>query len=474
MASSPRKVDDKVGSWHLIENLGEGGNGTVWKASSDDGRQCALKILKNNDKINLSRFAAEIEGLKRAAGIEGVITLLDYHIKDDGSDRPYWLSMPLAESFNSLVGKMKPRDIVLEFIKLSKTLTTLHDIGIFHRDIKPANILNFGGRLCFSDFGLVTFPDKPAVTPEHRDVGAKFTMAPEMRREPTKATPGPADIYSLAKTLWIALTENEYSFDGQYFPTTNLALSNYHPDLFTHPLDNLLSLCTSNEPNRRPTPRQFTASLKEWVDVDGDFDRRNSLEWGEIQNIIFPHGAPQTAIWSNIDSIINVLKLACKSVSLNHMFLPTGGGMTLSEVSHALEDGFIELDVGWTIYIKPKRLIFENFGSKSYWNYFRIECESVNATGFDTTVQGDLKEEICELRPGKYGPYSLWEGRNERQTPLPDGARPVERYLGGAFVIFNTRSPYNLTSSTYDARHNKMNSDQFREYIKRSVDHSRH
>lgn len=272
--------------------------------------------------------------------------------------------------------------------------------------------------------------------------------------------------------MGVGITGNEYSFDGQYFPTTDLALSNYHADLFTHPLDNLLSLCTSNEPNRRPTPKQFTASLEDWIDVDGNFDRRNSLEWGEIQNTIFPHGAPQTAIWSNIDSIINVLKLTSKTTSLNHMFLPTGGGMTLSGVTQAWEDGFIELDVGWTIYLKPKQLIFENFDNKSYWNYFRIECESVNATGLDSTAQGDLKEDICELRPGKYGPYSLWEYRNEKETPLPDGAKPIERYLSGAFVIFNTRSPYNLTPSTYDARHNRMNSAQFRDYIRKSVDQS--
>ena len=135
--------------------------------------------------------------------------------------------MPKAVTFDEYAKDKKPLDLAKDFLLLSITLEKLHEQGISHRDIKPANILYYNNRLCFVDFGLVKYPGKADVTPKKRDVGAKFTMAPEMRREASDANGLPADVYSLAKTLWIALTKQTKGFDGQYIPNSILGLKNY-------------------------------------------------------------------------------------------------------------------------------------------------------------------------------------------------------------------------------------------------------
>ena len=80
-------------------------------------------------------------------------------------------------------------------MQLCETLCALHDKGIHHRDIKPSNIYYYGGRFALGDFGLVDFPDNDDFTKSDRSK---------------------ADVFSLAKTLWMFLSDDEKGFDGAY------------------------------------------------------------------------------------------------------------------------------------------------------------------------------------------------------------------------------------------------------------------
>jgi hypothetical protein len=66
-----------------------------------------------------------------------------------------------------------------------------------------------------------------------------------------------------------------------------------------------------------------------------------------------------------------------------------------------------------------------------------------------------------------------WDHGEINGEQLSDSARRVQRYLRGSFVFFSTTSIYNQVPDTYDARHNEMTEDQFRQYIERSANHSR-
>ncbi|MEZ8188656.1 serine/threonine protein kinase [Vibrio sp. 1F279] len=226
-----RQKDMMIGPWKLVDTLGHGGNGEVWEVSREGLENHAIKLLKNADAITYERFKAETHVLSTHS-IEGMIPLVESNLPEDLKEGVPWFVMPKAIPFAQYAEEKSSMELAKQFVLLGKTLENLHSKGIAHRDIKPANVLFYNDRLCFADFGLVKYPGKENITPEKRDVGAKFTMAPEMRREASLADGMPADVFSLAKSLWIALTKQEKGFDGQYNPSSILSVKNYCDDLY--------------------------------------------------------------------------------------------------------------------------------------------------------------------------------------------------------------------------------------------------
>jgi serine/threonine-protein kinase len=375
--------------------------------------------------------------------------------------------MPIAKCAESELAGRDAVGVVEAFVPLARTLAELHALGIHHRDIKIPNLLSLGGRLCFSDFGLVKYPGRVDVTQDKQSLGPKFLMAPEMRRNAQAAAGAPADVYSFAKALWVALTRRDLAFDGQYLPEGGLGLSKFHSGLFFAPLDDLLAQCTNDDPALRPTIDDVGDRLAEWVAMMNDFHKRNLKEWIDIQTRIFPRGFPQRVVWTGIDEICAILKLVAGTGSLNHTFLPSGGGQDLTEVALTSEPGLIRLKLGTNVVFKPKSLSFESFGPGSPWNYFRLEAEEIPPSGTPGAVvmPGEIDELLCELTPGTYiSPYA-WENGEYLGRPLPHDAEPVTRTLKGAFMLVAKRSWYNLDATTYDARHQQVSGDAFRDYI---------
>jgi hypothetical protein len=195
---------------------------------------------------------------------------------------------------------------------------------------------------------------------------------------------------------------------------------------------------------------------------------RNTQEWSEVQKSLFPSGAPARTLWTQIDTICSILAQIAKVPALNHMFYPNKGGNTITGVSRAAESGMIALHIGEKIaeILKPAKLTYESFGNDSSWSYFRLEVAPVLPTGVPGALAHDaISETLTELLPGQYVEYRHWDSGEYNGEPLPREARPVSRFLKGSFVFFSTRSAYNGDPSTYDARHNAMTEDRFREYI---------
>src|SRR5690606_27967255 len=92
-----------------------------------------------------------------------------------------------------------------------------------------------------ADFGLVHYPEKKNLTPRHENIGPKWTMAPEMRRTAASSDGLKADIYSIAKTLWILISEETKGFDGQFKSNSILSLSKYYPDEYLLPIEYILT-----------------------------------------------------------------------------------------------------------------------------------------------------------------------------------------------------------------------------------------
>jgi serine/threonine protein kinase len=463
---------DDFGGWTIEKHLGSGGNGDVWQATKLGYGPHAIKILRKVNDESYERFKIEIESLVKLGAHEGIVPLIDKYIPEKRNSGHAWYVMPLATPFEEYRKDKKADVITADFIKLAKVIDYLHAHKISHRDIKPTNFLYWNGTLCLSDFGLVKYPGQRNLTSERRDIGAKFTMAPEMRRHAWKADGIPADVYSFAKSLWIAITDVPLGFDGQYNQTSSISLRNYLKGFYTTKLDQLLIECTETDPNLRPNITSVISRLEEWLSLLENFSERNLVEWTELTQKLFPLGAPSRTTWTQIDAICAVLSEVAEVPALNHMFYPSGGGNTITSVSRSSEDGMIMLHIGEKIaeILKPKKLTYEHFNGDTHWNYFRLEAELIKPTGIEGALDSDgISETLTEITPGVYYPYLHWDYNDFNGQPLPETARPVTRYLKGSFVFFSTNSAYNNTSETYDARHNKMTEELFRSYIERHV-----
>ncbi|MEM9508915.1 MAG: protein kinase [Cyanobacteria bacterium P01_E01_bin.35] len=281
MSKSKLDVGSKVGCWTLQRRIGEGGNGIVWECVDLAGRSGALKVLKSyllevtkdsekskfrNRKVQ--RFLDEISFLRSKQGTSGIITLLDYYLPNSPTkdERP-WLVMPIANPLPRFVQSENCsfQRIVEIFRDLSATLSTLHSEGITHRDIKPDNILMLDEKACLSDFGLVDFHEKEAVTVASEILGPQFFVAPEMMSNGDNADASLGDVYSLAKSLWVVASGQKFPLPGeQRLGIPALSLSAYVRDPRAKLLDPILDRCTRFSPNERPLARELHEELNAW------------------------------------------------------------------------------------------------------------------------------------------------------------------------------------------------------------------
>lgn len=458
--------------WRLVERIGRGGNGEVWLAENGSGAQMAIKFLKAQHRKRRLRFLSEAQVLAGLGARRGIIPLVKRHLKEAEPDG-MWYAMPVAEgNTDELRGHLL--ESASAIAEVSEVLVGLHARDIFHRDIKPANILKWRNEWCLTDFGLVDAPSTPDLTKDNEEVGAKWTIAPEMRRRARESSGGPADVYSIAKTLWILATGSTTGFDGTYSrETVEQSLSKRCKNQYVGPLEDLLEDATSYDPSSRPTIAQFLERLREWLTSRSDFKVACRAEWVSLQRRLFPRYRPERARWRERDSIIKILNVIGGPRRINHTFIPTGGGLDLEGAVANDREDCVEMFLGSRevpSLVRPAFLELVFFDSNPEWSYFWLETSEMKPTGLYEDP-GDC-EEYVELPDGRLLERGHWDenGYNEGDswTSLPESARLVVRHLRGPFVIVAKSSPYNQTPETYDARHAKMSSDEFFDYMRKN------
>ena len=468
-----------IGFWELKRKIGSGGNGEVWECIDQAGNAFAMKILTKTTREAYQRFLDEVKVMLSHQGTDGMLPVIDFNLPElngsEQTEKDLYYVMPLAiPAKERLFGCIFEEK--LNAIKdILKMLCQLHHQGIAHRDIKIENILMYQEHYVLSDFGLVFYQDKPHVTKTDERMGARRTLAPEMERPGSKdANPFKADIYSIAKTIWVILTEYPDSFEGQYSrnQVTRLEDNVKCPrDTYFTPLGELLAECTDVLPDNRPNIEQVLARYEEWEKMQDDFAKSNRCQWVEVIKALFPYSVPTHAKWTDIKEIKNVLNMISHYDSLNHLFFPSGGGLDLDAVFDSYEEHCIEMDFGGLRQIvNPKILTFESIGEDLLWNYFRMECNPLEPV-LESTPKDDYDEGVSEMSPLEYEDYGVMEdGDLAKQNgyKVTDYSRQVTRQLKGSYVIFSKNSLYNRTTGTYDGRHDKMSAETFRTYIEKA------
>jgi serine/threonine protein kinase len=261
------------GQWTLKgeKPLGEGGNGVVWAAENSDGQKVAIKFLKNGrlGEIREKRFRDEIQFLKNENNRSGILPLVDSNLPlSPSKTERLWFATPLTIPFTDLKLSGAPNlaELVQKIETVTQTLAGLHNENKWHRDLKPENLFILNGNPVIGDFGLVDFPDKEAITTKTEILGPLFYVAPEMMEDAANKPAGPADVYSIAKTLWVLASGQRYPLPGeQRVDNPALRLSTYCRHARAHILDALIERATLYEPSRRPTMRDFAEELSAWL-----------------------------------------------------------------------------------------------------------------------------------------------------------------------------------------------------------------
>jgi serine/threonine-protein kinase len=199
------------GDYELVEELGRGGMGVVFKAHQRSlNRIVALKMILAGELASasdLARFRAEAESAGRLTH-PNIVTI---HEVGEINGQPYF-SMKYVEgrTLASLLaeGPLPPREAAKYVATVARAVHHAHQAGILHRDLKPSNVLIDGqGEIYVTDFGLAKRVEGGAsLTRSGAIVGTPSYMAPEQAAGSRGAIGPASDVYSLGTILYELLT----------------------------------------------------------------------------------------------------------------------------------------------------------------------------------------------------------------------------------------------------------------------------
>ena len=210
----PDELAKKFPQLEILELLGQGGMGAVYKARQKQlDRLVALKILPpeaGKEPAFAERFAREARSLAKL-NHPGIVSVFDFGHTEDGV---YYFIMEFVDGtdLRRVIegGQLDPAEALAIVPQICEALQYAHEEGLVHRDIKPENILlDKKGRVKIADFGLAKLLGKPAtaytLTQAGQRMGTPHYMAPE-QIEGAHEVDHRADIYSLGVVFYEMLT----------------------------------------------------------------------------------------------------------------------------------------------------------------------------------------------------------------------------------------------------------------------------
>ncbi|WP_037912452.1 serine/threonine-protein kinase [Actinacidiphila yeochonensis] len=205
-----------AGRYRLVQRIGRGGMGTVWRAEDEIlGRQVAVKKLHPpqphmDDEDLATLFERTRREARAAARISHPNVIVVHDVVDDAGlpsiVMEYVPSMTLGERLKES-GPLEPAEAARIGRGMIAALRAAHRAGVLHRDVKPGNVLlgaeGDGSRVVLTDFGIAQASGTSTLTRTGELIGSIDFLSPERIRG---LPPGPeGDMWALGATLYQAV-----------------------------------------------------------------------------------------------------------------------------------------------------------------------------------------------------------------------------------------------------------------------------
>ncbi len=223
-------IGENILHYKIIEKLGEGGMGVVYKAHDTKlKRDVAIKFLPNrvsSSKEDKERFMVEARAAA-ALNHSNIATIYSIEEKDGQTFIVMELidGVELKDKINS--GLMKVDDAIDVIIQIAEGLGKAHEKGVIHRDIKSSNIMiTKDGKVKIMDFGLAKLSDNSVITVKGTTLGTAAYMSPEQAQG--KSSTYLSDIWSLGVVAYEILT-GELPFRAEHAAAWTYVILNDEP-----------------------------------------------------------------------------------------------------------------------------------------------------------------------------------------------------------------------------------------------------
>ena len=283
------QVGMKIGAYELVETIGEGGQGEVWKAMRADGNfehHVAIKFLKPvHDHRELLRFQNERETLAQLKH-PNIAQLLDGGELAD--QRPYMIIELVEGSPLKTFAENKQhalKQLLICFLQICDAISYAHSHSVVHRDLKPSNVLvNNEGTVKVLDFGIAKFIGAGQMDTKTVPMMTMAYSSPEQLSGGTISTA--TDVYALGLLLYELLTGERAQGRTTDVPTeliheitqkvperpSQVLVQSSVQRFYSHKqlkgdLDNLILMALRKEPHRRySTVDALAADVRNYLD----------------------------------------------------------------------------------------------------------------------------------------------------------------------------------------------------------------
>ncbi|GFE22632.1 serine/threonine protein kinase [Streptomyces nigrescens] len=292
-----------AGRYRLVERIGQGGMGTVWRARDEVlGRQVAVKRLHVAPYLDADELARRYERTTREAQAAARINhpnVVGVHDVVDDAGMPcivmeYVPSTTLGDLIKEAAlqdSSVTPREAARIGRGMVAALRAAHSAGVLHRDVKPGNVLlGEEGRVVLTDFGIAVASGTSTLTKTGELVGSIDYLAPERVRS---GSPGPAsDLWALGATLYQAVEGRPpFRKDTAVETAYAIAMDPLEAPRNAGVLTPLIEALLAKEPADRPTAEVVEQALRAAeADADTALYGRPTLALGTVGR-----GTPETA-----------------------------------------------------------------------------------------------------------------------------------------------------------------------------------